>query len=80
MQRLPILTLENLDDGYAVIAEMSVDRGGFREIRHWRRAGILTRELGCATMDDLAHRVARAAEADSDVVAVLDAWQKDSLS
>jgi hypothetical protein len=79
MQKLPIIRLESLDDGWSVIADMSVERVGFREIRHWRRAGILTRELGCAAMADIAHRTADAAKSGSDVVAVLDDWERESL-
>jgi len=69
MQRLPVVLVENCDDGYAVVAMLSN--------RKWRQGGIRTRLQADEVSDNLVRQLARAWEKGNDVIAVLDLWEQD---
>jgi NTP pyrophosphatase (non-canonical NTP hydrolase) len=69
MPELPHITIERLDDGYAIVAEMS-------QGRKWRRGGIGEQKESYEVADDLQEMIRTEVEqGKGDVVRVLDEWQ-----
>jgi NTP pyrophosphatase (non-canonical NTP hydrolase) len=90
MPELPHITIERLDDGYAIVAEMSQGRkwrierldDGYAIVaemsqgRKWRRGGIGEQKESYEVADDLQEMIRTEVEqGKGDVVRVLDEWQ-----